>query len=218
MNIVFLGPPGAGKGTQAELLAQSLGLAHLSTGNIFRHNLQRQTELGRIASSYIEKGDLVPDEVTVAMVRERLRQDDAGRGAIFDGFPRNLAQAEALEAMWPENGQGQPRVLLLVASKETLLDRLTGRLLCRRCAHNYHKDFNPPAVPGVCDRCGGRVEERADDSPETLHHRLEVYEAETRPVTEYYRQKGYLREIEGEGTVERVQVRVMEAVTSGERV
>lgn len=218
MNIVFLGPPGAGKGTQAELLAETLDLAHVSTGNLFRYNLREQTELGRIAATYIAKGDLVPDEVTVAMVRERLQGEDAGNGAVFDGFPRNLAQAEALEALWPVNGKGDPRVLLLVASKETLLGRLIGRLVCRRCAHNYHKHFNPPTVSGICDRCGGQVEERADDSPDTLRHRLEVYEAETRPVVEYYRRKGYLREIDGEGTVEAVGVRVMEAVTSAEKV
>lgn len=218
MNIVLLGPPGAGKGTQAELMADRLELVHLSTGDIFRYNLRRKTELGELAGRYLESGDLVPDEVTIAMVRQRLQETDARRGAIFDGFPRNLAQAEALEAMWPADSKGEPRVVLLNASEETLLERLTGRLVCRRCGFNYHETLSPPGVAGVCDRCGGRLAHRPDDGPETLRHRLEVYRAETEPLIDYYSHKGYLRPVDGQGHIDEVTERVLEALTSTEKV
>ena len=210
--LILLGAPGAGKGTQAVLLMQDLGIPHVSSGDLFRENLGNQTALGKLAQSYMEQGDLVPDDVTIAMVIDRLAQPDCAKGAILDGFPRTLAQARALDEAF--SGQGR-RVFLapyVRVSEETLLARLAGRWTCRGCKALYHKVFNPPEVAGMCDECGGVLYQRADDTPETQKTRIDVYMQQTQPLISYYGSAGLLQEIDGEGDVEQVHGALLEAV------
>ncbi len=210
--IVLLGPPGAGKGTQAGMLSQRLGIPHVSSGDLFRENLERETELGLLAKKYMERGDLVPDDVTIAMVMERLSRPDCEEGAILDGFPRTLAQAQALDKALAERGQRVGLVPYIHVSMDTLLARLVGRLTCRQCGAVYHERFNPPRVAGVCDICGGPLYRRADDTPETHRRRIEVYMEQTQPLIDYYRAQGVLREIDGEQDVQAVQDALVAAV------
>jgi len=213
LYIVMLGPPGAGKGTQAAVLAQKLAIPHISTGDLFRHHMREKSELGRLAQSFIDRGELVPDEVTIAMVRERLAQPDCGRGAILDGFPRTTAQAEALEQTLEHVCHGCVRLVPFVtAPVATLVDRLAGRLTCRAKGHVYHRMLNPPRVAGTCDVDGSDLYQRDDDSEETVRRRIQVYSEQTAPLVEFYRGKGMLVEIDGDRPIEDVTADLMAAV------
>ncbi|MCD6518673.1 MAG: adenylate kinase, partial [Anaerolineae bacterium] len=186
VDIVLLGPPGAGKGTQAKLLQEWLGIPQISTGDLFRAHISQGTELGRLAKEYIDRGDLVPDEVTVRMVEERISQPDCARGAIFDGFPRTVAQAEALDTLLAKRKRRIDIVLYIQVSEEELLRRLEGRWICSQCGAVYHRVYHPEKVPGICDRCGGKLYQREDDTPETQKRRIQVYEEQTAPLIAYY--------------------------------
>src|SRR4030042_1818383 len=211
--IVMLGPPGAGKGTQAAVLAQKLAIPHISTGDLFRHHMREKSELGRLAQSFIDRGDLVPDEVTIAMVRERLAQPDCRRGAILDGFPRTTAQAEAIEYTLQEVCRGCVRLVPFVtAPAATLVDRLAGRLTCRAKGPVYHRRLNPPRVAGTCDVDGSELYQRDDDSEETVRRRIQGEREQTTPLIEYYRDKGMLVEIDGDRPIEAVTADLMAAV------
>ncbi len=211
--IVMLGPPGAGKGTQAAVLARNLAVPHISTGDLFRHHMREKSELGRLAQSYIDRGELVPDEVTIAMVRERLTRPDCEGGAILDGFPRTPAQAEALEKMLAAVCHDcVRRVPFVTAPEATLVDRLAGRLTCRAAGHVYHRSLNPPRVAGVCDLDGSELYQRDDDREETVRRRIKVYNETTAPLVDYYRGKGILVEIDGDRPIENVTVDLMAAV------
>jgi len=212
MYIIFLGAPGAGKGTQAARLAGELGLVHIATGDLFRQALERGTELGLKAKSYMEKGTLVPNQITISLVLERLSAGDSGRGAILDGFPRNLEQAEALDKALAQEGRAIDKVVYIRVAEEELLRRLSGRWICRRCQTPYHITDSPPRVAGRCDKCGGELYQRPDDREESVRKRLEVYFAETVPLIDYYARRGKLLEIDGEGGVAGVAERIKTAL------
>ena len=212
LYLVLLGGPGAGKGTQAERLAERLGIPQVSTGDLFRENLRERTELGLLAQGYMDRGELVPDEVTVAMVRERLSRPDAARGAILDGFPRTIAQAEALEEMLDGMGAQLAAVPYIKVPEDVLLARLAGRWTCRKCGAMYHELFSPPQVPGICDKCGGELYQRPDDTPETQKRRIQVYFEQTAPLIDYYRQKGLLIEVDGRASIEEVEAVLLDIV------
>ena len=208
LHIVFLGAPGAGKGTQAARVAQELNLAHIATGDLFRQAQSQDTELARQAKYYMEKGQLVPDEITIQMVLERIGQPDCETGVIFDGFPRNLNQAEALDTALEGQDKVVNRVIYIKVAEEELLMRLTGRWICRSCQTPYHEVNSPPKVAGKCDKCGGELYQRADDKEETIKERLQVYFTETAPLIEYYTKAGKLLEVEGTGEVEEIAGRI----------
>lgn len=210
--VVLLGGPGAGKGTQAERLSAVLGLPHVSTGDLFRENLKVETSLGLLAKGFMERGELVPDEVTVGMARERLSRQDCAQGAILDGFPRTVAQAQALERMLLDLGTTVSVVPYIQVPEKVLLERLAGRWTCRACGAMYHQIFSPPEVAGTCDRCGGDLYQRADDTPETQSRRIEVYFAQTAPLIEYYREQGLLAEVDGLAGIERVQAALLDVI------
>jgi adenylate kinase len=212
VRVVLVGPPGAGKGTQAQFIASRLSIPKISTGDIFRANVSGGTELGKLAKGYMDRGDLVPDEVTVAMVRDRLSEDDAQEGFLLDGFPRNVPQAEILKKMLAEFGTGLDLVLELVVDDEEVVRRLAGRRTCRSCGKVWHVDFDPPAVPGVCDACGGELFQRDDDREETIRHRLEVYQEQTSPLISFYADEGILVGGDATGPVEEVTQRAMSAL------
>jgi adenylate kinase len=214
MYLVLLGPPGAGKGTQAERLEDALHLPHVSSGELFRENIHNETELGLLAKKYIDKGNLVPDDVTVGMVRERLMRPDCEKGAILDGFPRTQPQAEALDKMLAEMGRKLDGVLYIAVPDEELVRRLSGRWLCGQCQTPYHSTFDPPARAAVCDACGGKLYQRDDDRPETVRARLKVYRKQTAPLIDYYRQAGLLAEVDGTGDIETVHKATLDAVGS----
>lgn len=195
--IVLLGPPGVGKGTQAGHLAERLGLPHVASGDLFRQHLSAETPLGLKVRSYIDQGLLVPDDVTITMVMDRLAQPDCAGGAILDGFPRTVAQAQALEDALGRTGQILEAVLYIDAPMDVLLARLGGRWTCEECGVVYHALFNPPKVPGRCDACGGKLYQRVDDTPETHRRRIEVYQAQTAALVDWYRAKDVLQEIDG---------------------
>lgn len=199
-----MGAPGAGKGTQARLLADRQGMPHISTGDILREAHDQGTPLGRQARAYMDRGQLVPDEVVVGIVEERLRGDDCAGGYILDGFPRTVAQARALDAL----GQRLTAVIELVVPREDLVQRMTGRRVCRTCGTMFHVAFDPPRAAGRCDRCGGELFQRDDDLEETIRHRLEVYAQQTAPVLQHYREVGLLHEVSGIGSHEEVYGRV----------
>jgi adenylate kinase len=202
--IVLLGPPGAGKGTQAEAISEKLHLPHISSGDLFREHLKNQTELGKLAAGYINKGDLVPDDVTIAMIRERLSRPDCHSGALLDGFPRTPPQAEALAAMLADmNGQVK-FVPYICVPDEVLIERLAGRWTCRKAGHVFHEKYNPPKQPGVCDFDGSELYQREDDKAETVKRRIRVYTDQTQPLIDYYRLHGVLIEIDGKKPIEQV--------------
>jgi adenylate kinase len=212
MYIIFLGAPGAGKGTQAARLAEAMSLVHIATGDLFRQALERGIELGLKAKSYMEKGTLVPNQITIGLVLERLSEPDCASGAILDGFPRNLEQAGALDKALAQGGKAIDKVVYIKVAEEELLKRLSGRWICRKCQTPYHITDSPPKVPGRCDKCGGELYQRPDDREESVRKRLEVYFAETAPLIDYYVKKGKLLEIDGEGGVAEVAQRIKTAL------
>ncbi|WP_055482792.1 adenylate kinase [Sphaerimonospora mesophila] len=209
MRLVLVGPPGAGKGTQAQFIASHLSIPKISTGDIFRANVSGGTPLGKLAKEYMDRGDLVPDEVTVAMVRDRLSEDDAQEGFLLDGFPRNVPQAEVLKKMLAEFGTALDLVLELVVDDDEVVRRLAGRRTCRSCGKVWHELFDPPTQPGVCDACGGELFQRDDDREETIRHRLEVYQEQTAPLVAFYADEGILVGVDATGPVEEVTQRAM---------
>ena len=211
-NVVFVGAPGAGKGTQASMVAQKLNMVHISSGDLFRQALEQRTELGKQVKAYMEKGALVPDEITIQMVMERLSATDGENGVILDGFPRNLPQAEALGGAVGEQGKAIDKVIYIKVPEEELIKRLSGRWLCRQCQAVYNTVNSPPRIEGKCDKCGGELYQRPDDKPETVKKRLDVYFAETAPLIDYYRRQGTLMTVEGEGSVEEVTRRIVAAL------
>ncbi len=211
MFVVLLGPPGAGKGTQAQRIAAARGLLHISTGDIFRENVKNGTDLGKLAETYMSKGELVPDAVTIKMLLERISRDDAQKGVMFDGFPRNLVQAEALDEALATRGKKIDRAPYIFVRDEELIARLGGRWICRNCGALYHERNDPPKKPGVCDRCGGELYQREDDRPEVVRTRLEKQKPPAELI-EHYRAAGSLREIDGERSLDDVTASLLEAL------
>ncbi|MZF83782.1 adenylate kinase [Streptomyces sp. SID5643] len=217
MRIVLVGPPGAGKGTQAAFLAKNLSIPHISTGDLFRANISQQTELGKLAKSYMDAGNLVPDEVTIAMAKDRMEQPDAENGFLLDGFPRNVSQAEALDELLETESMQLDAVLDLEVPEDEVVKRIAGRRICRNdSAHVFHVTYKQPAKDGVCDVCGGELYQRNDDSEETVRTRLEVYHTQTEPIIDYYKAQGLVVTISALGKVEDVTTRAMEALKRGE--
>ncbi|GAT66416.1 adenylate kinase [Planomonospora sphaerica] len=211
MRLVLVGPPGAGKGTQAQFIASNLSIPKISTGDIFRANVSGGTELGKLAKEYMDRGDLVPDEVTIAMVRDRLSEDDARDGFLLDGFPRNVPQAEILKKMLAEFGVALDVVLELVVDEEEVVRRLAGRRTCGQCGRIWHVDFDDKK-DDICDACGGSLYQRDDDKEETVRRRLEVYQEQTAPLVSFYAEEKILVGVEAAGPVEEVTRRAMEAL------
>ena len=212
MRIVLVGPPGAGKGTQAQFIASHLAIPKISTGDIFRSNVSQGTPLGRQAKEYMDRGDLVPDEVTIAMVRDRLGEEDAQDGFLLDGFPRNVPQAETLKKQLMDWDDRLTVVLELVVDEDEVVRRLSGRRTCRRCERVWHVMFDPPTREGICDACGGELFQRDDDREETVRHRLDVYKKQTAPLVSYYADEGILIGIDATGPVEEVTERALAAL------
>jgi adenylate kinase len=199
-----MGLPGAGKGTQAEKIVEKYGIPHISTGDMFRAAIKEETDLGIQAKSFMDKGNLVPDEVTIGIVRERLSKEDCNQGFLLDGFPRTVAQADALETILSDLNKRINFVINIDVDKDILMERLTGRRICKSCGSTYHLVFNPPAADGVCDRCGGELYQRADDNEETVQNRLEVNLKQTKPLLDFYETKGYLQNINGQQDIRNV--------------
>ena len=212
MRIVLVGPPGAGKGTQAHFIASHLAIPRISTGDIFRFNVTHTTGLGAQAKEYMDRGDLVPDEITVAMVRDRLGEDDAQEGFLLDGFPRNVPQAETLKKMMLEWDARLSVVLELVVDEDEVVRRLSGRRTCRRCERVWHVLYDPPAQAGICDDCGGELFQRDDDKEDVIRHRIEVYNTQTAPLIAFYADEGILVGIDATGPVEEVTSRGLAAL------
>ncbi|TMU93074.1 adenylate kinase [Streptomyces sp. DASNCL29] len=215
MRIVLVGPPGAGKGTQAAYLAEKLSIPHISTGDLFRANISQGTPLGKQAQEYMRAGQLVPDEVTIGMAEDRLDQEDAQQGFLLDGFPRNLIQAEALDTYLGRRGVSLDAVLDLEVPESEVIKRIAGRRTCRNdSSHTFHVEYKPPKTPGVCDICGGELYQREDDSEETVRKRLEVYHRETEPIIDYYKARGLVVTISALGKVSEVTQRAMDALAA----
>lgn len=204
MRLLIMGPPGAGKGSQAELIKKHFSLPHISTGDMFREAIARKTPTGLLAKSYIDKGELVPDEVTIELVRGRLQEPDAKNGFLLDGFPRTIAQADMLEEILKENQIKIDLVINLVVEDEILIKRISGRRICKSCGATYHVETKKPKEMDRCDECQGELFQRADDNEETVKNRLAVYYRQTEPLLSYYREKGLLRNIDGEGSIEAI--------------
>ncbi|MCA1042169.1 adenylate kinase [Bacillus infantis] len=204
MNLVLMGLPGAGKGTQAEKIVEKYGIPHISTGDMFRAAIKEGTELGLEAKSFMDKGELVPDQVTIGIVRERLSKEDCNKGFLLDGFPRTVAQADALEDILSELKKKIDYVINIDVDQSILMERLTGRRICKNCGATYHLVFNPPAKADECDRCGGELYQRADDNAETVKNRLDVNIKQTKPLLDFYETKGYLRNIDGQQEISKV--------------
>ena len=217
MRIVLVGPPGAGKGTQATRLAEKLSIPHISTGDLFRANISRQTELGKLAKSYMDAGNLVPDEVTIAMAKDRMEQPDAEAGFLLDGFPRNVSQAESLDELLESEGITLDAVLDLEAPEAEVVKRIAGRRICRKdSSHVFHVTYSKPKQEGVCDVCGGELYQRDDDAEETVRTRLEVYHTQTEPIIDYYEAQGLVVTISALGKVDEVTSRAMDALRRDE--
>lgn len=204
MNLVLMGLPGAGKGTQADKIVAKYAIPHISTGDMFRAAMKEGTELGMQAKSFMDKGELVPDEVTIGIVRERLSKADCEKGFLLDGFPRTVPQAEALENILSELKRNIDYVINIEVDQDILMERLTGRRICKGCGATYHLVFNPPARAGKCDRCGGELYQRPDDNEETVQNRLEVNVKQTQPLLDFYQAKGYLKNINGQQHIDQV--------------
>lgn len=214
MNIILMGLPGAGKGTQASEIIKKYPIPHISTGDMFRKAIKDETELGKEAKSYMDRGELVPDEVTVGIVKERISEDDAKKGFLLDGFPRTIEQAEALNSILEELGRTIDTVVNIEVPEEELMNRLTGRRICETCGTTYHLVFNPPKVEGICDIDGGKLYQREDDNPETVANRLEVNVKQSKPILEFYNQKGLLKNIDGSKHIDEVTSDVIEILES----
>jgi adenylate kinase len=212
MRLVLVGPPGAGKGTQAQFIASHFAVPKISTGDIFRANVSEGTRLGLEAKKFMDAGDLVPDEVTIGMVQDRLKQDDATEGFLLDGFPRTVHQAVVLDDTLSGQGAAVTVVLELVVDDDEVVRRLSGRRTCRQCGHVWHVDFDPPTTSDACDRCGGELFQRDDDREDTIRHRLEVYADQTSPLIGYYGDRGLLRGVDATGPVEDVTERAINAL------
>lgn len=210
--VVLLGPPGAGKGTQAGIVAKATGLAHISSGDLFREHIKNQTDLGRQVDAVLKRGDLVPDDVTIAMIRERLKQPDCAAGAVLDGFPRTPAQAQALNGMLAEFGGKVDVVPFIQVQQDELISRLSGRWVCRAHGHVYHETFNPPKTAGVCDVDGSELYQRDDDKRETVEKRIRVYFEQTAPLIDHYRGEGRLTEIDGAQAIAKVTEDLLKAL------
>ena len=204
MNIILMGLPGAGKGTQASEIVKKFPIPHISTGDMFRKAIKDETNLGKEAKSYMDRGELVPDEVTVGIVKERISEDDAKKGFLLDGFPRTIEQAEALNSIMSELDREIDAVINIEVPEEELMNRLTGRRICEKCGTTYHLVFNPPKVDGICDIDGGKLYQREDDNPETVSNRLSVNVKQSKPILEYYNNKGVLKNIDGSKDIEEV--------------
>ena len=215
LRVIFLGPPGAGKGTQAQALASEWGVPHVATGDMLREAVAAKTPLGLEAKRHMDSGGLVPDEVVIGLVGERLAQPDAKAGVVLDGFPRTVAQAEALDALFARTGLSLDRVVYFNVSREELLRRLTGRRVCRGCGRTYHLVSAPPKVADKCDVCGGELYQRVDDREDTVATRLDVYQKQTSPLLEYYRGRNLLSEVAGEGSVAQVAEAIRKATNQG---
>ncbi len=212
MHILMMGPPGAGKGTQAANLVKELGIPHISTGDMFRAAVKEGTELGKQAKACMDAGKLVPDEVTIGIVRERLGKDDCKKGCILDGFPRTVEQADALTGIMKELGQSLDAVLNINVPAADLVERAVGRRICKKCGATYHVSFHPTKQDGICDECGGDLYQRADDTRETMENRLSVYEASTRPLIEYYQKAGIYKEVDGRQAIDKVTQDLLQAL------
>jgi adenylate kinase len=215
MNIILIGAPGAGKGTQSKSISARYGIPQISTGDILRANVRGKTALGQKAKEYMDRGVLVPDDVVVGMVVGRLGDGDCAGGFILDGFPRNISQAGALEATLKAMGKAIDRVIGIEVERKELVRRLGGRRVCRKCAENYHTIFNPPVNMGMCDKCGSEIYQRDDDKEETIEPRLKVYEDETSPLVGYYSRKGILVSIDGIGAVDQITATIISAIEKG---
>jgi adenylate kinase len=211
-RVVLLGPPGAGKGTQAKLLQEMFGAVQISTGDILRKAVADRTPLGQQAAGFINSGALVPDSVIINLVAERLKEPDCAKGFILDGFPRTIPQAESLDEILKNAGLNLNCVLSVQIPQDIIVERLAGRRTCRQCGALCHVALNPPKVEGVCDRCGGELYQRDDDKEQTIAHRLQVYEKQTAPLVQYYRERGLLRTIDGVGEIDQIRARVIEAL------
>lgn len=212
MRIILMGPPGAGKGTQAAKLTQKLAVPHISTGDMFRKAIKEETALGKKAKDFMDQGKLVPDEVTIGIVKERLAEPDCRNGFLLDGFPRIVPQADALDGILKELHVALDSVINITVLREILIERLTGRRVCKACGSTYHVIFNPAQVNDVCDECGGKLYQRSDDSMETVASRLDVYEQQTAPLIQYYSDKGLLKEIDGAQKMELVLADILTAL------
>ena len=210
--LILLGPPMSGKGTQAVRLSTLLGIPQVSSGDLFRDNIKEQTDLGVEAKMYIDRGDLVPDEITICMVAQRLNQPDCAEGALLDGFPRTIPQAEELDRILTEMDTSLTGILNIAVPEDVLVDRASGRRICRSCGKSYHLAFNPPQNEGICDLDGGELYQRQDDLPETVRQRLAVYQEQTSPLSSYYSEKGLLREINGDQSIDAVAGEINKAV------
>ena len=204
MNIILMGLPGAGKGTQASEIVKKFPIPHISTGDMFRKAIKDETDLGKEAKSYMDRGELVPDEVTVGIVKERISEDDAKKGFLLDGFPRTIDQAESLSQIMSELDREIDAVINIEVPEEELMNRLTGRRICEKCGTTYHLVFNPPKVDGICDIDGGKLYQREDDNPETVSNRLSVNVKQSKPILEYYNNKGDLKNIDGSKDIDEV--------------
>lgn len=214
-RVVLLGPPGAGKGTQAKLLQEKFSVCQISTGDILRKAVAERTPLGTQAAQYMDRGALVPDEVIVGLVAERLKEKDCAPGFILDGFPRTIPQAESLDRMLREMDLELNRALSMQVPRPVIVERLAGRRSCKNCGSLAHVLFSPPKKSGICDRCGGELYQRQDDKEETVARRLEVYDQQTAPLIDYYRRRNLLREIDGVGTIDEIRARLMQALGDG---
>ncbi len=212
MRLVLLGPPGAGKGTQASAIVKKYNIPHISTGDIFRENIKQGTELGKKAKEYIDKGLLVPDDIVVSIVKDRILEEDCKKGFLLDGFPRTLNQGEALDDELSQMNLKLDKVININVEKEVLIERTIGRRICKDCGATYHIKFNPPVKEGICDNCGGKLYQRDDDTQETIEKRIEVYQKQTKPLIDYYTKKGLILNVDGTKKISEIFDEIVEAL------